>query len=101
MTNELVEQGKLEYNDKMFCSLVSSTSLLSGVAYNQNYPSYQICLMRVLGYAAFFSTLFITRPMRLVRILKNVATQNQTSKLEKALIEIARAKILYLRTRFF
>lgn len=101
MTNELVEKGILEYNDEVFCSLVSSTSLLSGVSYNQNYPSYQICLMRVLGYAAFFSVLFVTRPIRLVRILKNVVTQNQTSKLEKALIEIARAKMLYFRRRFF
>lgn len=73
---ELLERGELQLNDQYFYSIVYSQSLHHFKNYNRHNSRSTMMLMLFVSYFCFYVSNYLFRPVRAVRLVFNVATQN-------------------------
>ena len=85
ISDKLVADGHLKYNDDVFIDLLRSTSIIGGRSYNPNWNDRTLAALRIIGYLLFFGTAYVRRPWRLVRIFWNVSHNIQSTNWRKPL----------------
>jgi anaerobic magnesium-protoporphyrin IX monomethyl ester cyclase len=89
---ELVERGELEMNDAYFESIVFSQSLHKFRNYSRRNGRGTMITIVVLAYLAFYASNYLFRPMRAVRLVKNVLAKKYQTRGEYMIGEILRRK---------
>ncbi|WP_204106170.1 MULTISPECIES: radical SAM protein [Spirulina sp. CCY15215] len=88
---ELTEDKKItEYSDDYFLGLACYSDPTQTVSWCSNLSTKELNLMWLLGTLIFYSTQYTLRPWRLIRMLFNLISQRQESRLDKSLQEYIR-----------
>ena len=88
---ELSEQDKIpEFSDDYFLSLASYTDPTQTVSWCNNISTNELNNLRLLGTFIFYGTQYLLYPWRLVKMLFNLVTQQQESRLDKSLQDYIR-----------
>lgn len=88
ISNSLVASGRLVFNDEVMVGLLTSSALRQAISFHNTWSDVTVKWLKIACYATFFGVSWLRRPWRALRILWNVAHSIQTTKLEKALIEM-------------
>ena len=86
---DLHRQGHIVLNDAYFLALSQGTASLPGSdasGLKQSYSPRALGLLCLFGMALFYSVSFLTRPGRLVTLVKNLRNNAQESRLERSLL---------------
>ncbi len=87
----LVDSGSLPpMSDDYFDMLAMYSDLANTVSFSNHLSSRQLSALRTLGMASFYSAAFARRPQRVVDTLRNVATGEHTTRLDRALGDMTR-----------
>ena len=89
ISDGLLEQGRLAYDDDVYFSLMKSTALFGGVSWSSRYSDFQLSLLRSIGLGLFYGTMFLLRPWRILRLARHVVSRKQSTKLDRVVIEFA------------
>jgi len=98
--NRLLKEQKIEpMSDYYFNRLIPFSDLKSATSFNPRIKDWQLVWARYAYFALFYGIMFIRYPSRLVQIIKNLITGNQTSRGEEIIRNIfMRKKLLKVQT---
>jgi anaerobic magnesium-protoporphyrin IX monomethyl ester cyclase len=86
--DRLEREGKVDlYSDEYIMSIIGSHDLLPDKTYNDAMSATAVKVYTVLMYVAFYGSNFLFRPIRLLRMLRNLLTNNHESRSELVLAQ--------------
>ena len=84
--NRLVAEGKIDlYSDEYVMEIVNSHDLWPGKTYNDKMSPTAVKIYTVVMYFAFYGSNFLFRPLRLFKMIRNLATNHHESRAELVL----------------
>jgi anaerobic magnesium-protoporphyrin IX monomethyl ester cyclase len=89
---ELVKHGELKMDDRYFESIVFSQSLHKFRNYSRRNSRLTMIMVVLLAYLAFYVSNYVFRPLRAVRLIKNVVAKKYQTRGEYMIGEILRRK---------
>lgn len=89
---EVVERGELKVDDRYFESIVFSQSLHKFRNYSRMNGRSTMIMIVVLAYLGFYVSNYLFRPMRALRLIKNVAAKDYQTRGEYMIGQILRRK---------
>jgi radical SAM superfamily enzyme YgiQ (UPF0313 family) len=88
--HELRAAGAIaELSDEYFLGLGAYKDFSQSHSYTDGLSPRVLNLYRVLGFATFYGTQYAVRPWRVLRLVKNLVTHRQESRLDKSLQDLA------------
>ena len=81
---ELLGQGKIEMNDEFFY-LALTRSGFSSTTYSRALSTRQLVLVQYLLLLAFYATAYLSRPWRILGVIRSLLTGNETTQLDQLL----------------
>lgn len=83
--SSLFEEKKIILNDDYFFSLFGYTDLGRAISYSPHFSPRTLSFMRLALLVNFYSLMFISHPLRVARLIINIARGKPTTKLEGVL----------------
>lgn len=87
---EFMKSGRLLLDDKFFLDLYGYADLSKAVSWSERFSPRRLRFLRLFLLASFYSVMFLTHPLRIVRLFINVFRGDSTTKLEGVVKRIAR-----------
>ena len=89
---------KIQLSDEYFCSLFGYADLARAVSWSENFSPFVLSLMRLILFVTFYSLMFMTHPLRVVKLIVNVFQGKTSSKLEGVFKRVLRNIKIYFFT---
>jgi radical SAM superfamily enzyme YgiQ (UPF0313 family) len=98
ISEKLQQEGRLEYDDSIFLSMLLSNDIWHSRSWNPKFSDRTLAGLRFLAHAWFFGLSFAIRPWRLARTLRNLFTGTQQTKFDKVVREVFLQRWLLTRS---
>ncbi len=84
----LVKEGKIDlYSDDYIMSIIGSHDLLPDKTYNDSMSANAVKIYTLIMYLAFYGSNFLFRPLRLIKMIRNLITNKHESRSELVLAQ--------------
>ena len=91
--DELRAQQKIpRLDDEYFYTLADYSDLSKSVSWSEHLSRRDILVFRTLGMVSFYIVSYLLRPWRFIRLIKNLVSGRQESRLERALSDLFQRK---------
>ncbi len=98
ISEKLEREGRLEYDDSIFLSMLLSNDIWHSRSWNPRFSDGTLAVLRFMAHAWFFGLSFVIRPWRLARTLRNLFTGTQQTKFDKVVREVFLQRWLLTRS---
>ena len=85
---DLQRQGVIELNDEYLYWMTGATSLTSAKSWNARISNRRLLLLKLSALVQFYLISYLLHPRRLLRVIRNFATGEQETKVDRVLVEI-------------
>jgi len=90
-----VDEGKIKLNDAFFMEMQAYLNLTHAVSFSETFSPNVLRLMRIFLLSSFYFLMFLSHPLRIVEIIKNIFKGRNTTKIEVVIKRIINNNRLY------